>query len=61
MLVRAWYFRRNHVDYLWRALKLTVRNVLRRPRILFEMFGRSQKPAAPIVVDAIPVATQAAA
>jgi glycosyltransferase involved in cell wall biosynthesis len=58
LLLRAWYFRRNHVDYLWRAFKLTIRNALRHPRKLFK---RAPKPAAPNMVETTPVATKAAA
>jgi glycosyltransferase involved in cell wall biosynthesis len=55
LLVRAWSLRRNHVDYLWRAFKLTIANSFRSTRMLFK---RRPKPA---VADPVQVATQAAA
>jgi glycosyltransferase involved in cell wall biosynthesis len=58
LLLRAWYFRRNHVDYVWRAFKLTIRN---SPRRIFALFKRSPKPVMSTVADTISVPTQAAA
>jgi glycosyltransferase involved in cell wall biosynthesis len=58
LLLRAWYFRRNHVDYIWRAFKLTIGNSLRRARALFKRVPRSKNTTA---AEPIAVPTQAAA
>lgn len=55
LLLRAWSFRRNHIDYLWRAFKLTIGSPFRRTRM---MFKRRPKPA---IAEPVQVATQAAA
>ncbi len=34
MLWRAWLLRRKHVEYLWKAFKLSISNAFRRPRTL---------------------------
>jgi glycosyltransferase involved in cell wall biosynthesis len=58
LLLRAWYFRRNHADYIWRALKLTIANSIRRGRALFK---RAPRPVSISVAESIAVPTKAAA
>jgi hypothetical protein len=58
LLLRAWYFRRSHVEYLWRAFKLTIRNGLRDIR---RMLKRTPRPASHTVVEPVPATTKAAA
>jgi hypothetical protein len=58
LLLRAWYFRRSHIEYLWRAFKLTIRN---RMRDIRRMLKRTPKPASHTVVEAVPATTKAAA
>ena len=55
LLLRAWSFRRKHVDYLWRAFKLIVGNAFSRTRTFWK---RSQKTA---VTEPIAASTRAAA
>jgi hypothetical protein len=55
LLLRAWSFQRNHVNYLWRAFKLSIRNAFSCTRPFRK---RSQKTA---IAESIAVPTRAAA
>jgi glycosyltransferase involved in cell wall biosynthesis len=55
LLMRAWSFQRNHIDYLWRAFKLSIGNAFRGTRTSWK---RSQTT---VVTEPVTVPTQAAA
>lgn len=55
LLLKAWEYRRNHVDYLWRAAKLSVANTVRRVRTI------GKKRPKVHAVETAPVAPRAAA
>jgi hypothetical protein len=58
LLLRAWYFQRNKVEYIWKAFKLTIRNSLRQMGLSLK---RAPKSASPAMAETIPAASKAAA